>query len=105
MRPSRAGLLMLIIAGLLGMPWGLKKLEAALNAPSAEATRQLHALFRSEWDYEMQWEPLRDRARGQLGGQFDLKEFHEVVLRNGAVPLDVLEAEVNGWIASKERPR
>lgn len=46
---------------------------------------------------------LRAKASQELGLKFDLKEFHEVVLRNGALPLDVLQREVNDWIAEKKR--
>ena len=45
---------------------------------------------------------LRDRARKALGPKFDIREFHEVVLENGAVPLDVLEELVNSYIAEKK---
>ncbi len=42
---------------------------------------------------------LRDEARAALGPKFDLKDFHTVVLENGAVPLTVLEQLVDDWIA------
>jgi uncharacterized protein (DUF885 family) len=42
---------------------------------------------------------LRERARKALGAKFNLKDFHAVVLENGAVPLTVLEKLVDEWIA------
>ncbi len=44
---------------------------------------------------------LRERARAELGDAFDIKEFHNVVLTNGAVPLDILERIIDDWIAEK----
>ena len=44
---------------------------------------------------------LRERARQALGDKFDLKAFHDVVLKNGAVPLDILEELVEEYIAEK----
>jgi uncharacterized protein (DUF885 family) len=44
---------------------------------------------------------LRERAKAKLGPKFDLKEFHHVVIGNGALPLTVLEELVDAYIASK----
>jgi uncharacterized protein (DUF885 family) len=38
---------------------------------------------------------LRDKAKKKLGAKFDIKEFHNTILRPGCVPLDVLEQEVD----------
>jgi uncharacterized protein (DUF885 family) len=45
---------------------------------------------------------LRDRAKTALGPKFDIKAFHDVVLDSGALPLDVLEQQVNDWIAAQK---
>jgi uncharacterized protein (DUF885 family) len=44
---------------------------------------------------------LRKRAEKALGKKFDVKEFHDEVLKDGAIPLDVLDAKIDRWIKSK----
>jgi uncharacterized protein (DUF885 family) len=44
---------------------------------------------------------LRQRAMDQLGDQFDLKEFHHVLLTNGSMPLEILERVVDDYIEGK----
>lgn len=44
---------------------------------------------------------LRENARKTLGDAFDIREFHDVVLTNGAVPLTILEELVGEWVAGK----
>jgi len=48
------------------------------------------------------WE-LRRRAEATLGNRFDLRDFNDVLLQSGAVPLDILDALVNEWIATRDR--
>ncbi|MBD3730528.1 MAG: DUF885 domain-containing protein [Sphingomonadales bacterium] len=45
---------------------------------------------------------LRTKAEKELGDKFDIREFHEVVLGTGALPLPVLERKVDDWIAAKK---
>jgi len=46
---------------------------------------------------------LRTRAEQALGAKFDVREYHDVVLRNGALPLDILEEEVDRYIAQRRQ--
>ena len=45
---------------------------------------------------------VREKAKKSLGDKFDIRQFHEVVLGNGSVPLDVLEELVDRWIKSEQ---
>ena len=45
---------------------------------------------------------LREKARTALGDQFDIRGYHELVLSNGAVPLNVLETLVDDWVAETQ---
>ena len=45
---------------------------------------------------------LRATAEAELGEKFDVREFHEMILSNGAMPLEILEESVNDWIAQQQ---
>jgi uncharacterized protein (DUF885 family) len=46
---------------------------------------------------------LREEARQKLGDKFDIRAFHDEVLGNGALPLDVLDTEVSEWIKGQAK--
>jgi uncharacterized protein (DUF885 family) len=50
---------------------------------------------------ELKFQELRARAAKELGTKFDVREFHDLVLRNGAVPLEILERFAGEWVKSK----
>lgn len=51
---------------------------------------------------ELKIRELRARAENKLGRRFNIKVFHDVVLRDGAVPLDILEQNVDRWIMNSQ---
>jgi uncharacterized protein (DUF885 family) len=52
---------------------------------------------------QMKITELRARAEKALGDKFDIKAFHDEVLKDGAVPLSVLETKIDRWIAEQKR--
>jgi uncharacterized protein (DUF885 family) len=44
---------------------------------------------------------MRREAEATLGDRFDLKEFHRVILENGAIPFEILERIVDEWLEGK----
>ena len=44
---------------------------------------------------------LRRKAQAELGDKFDVRDFHREVLSDGAVPLEVLEAKIDRWVAAR----
>ena len=52
---------------------------------------------------ELKIKELRAKATREVGDKFNVGEFHDAVLLSGAVPLDILEHQINDWIAAKKR--
>jgi uncharacterized protein (DUF885 family) len=52
---------------------------------------------------ELKIRELRARAEAALGPKFDLRRFHDALIGQGAVPLDVLDAQIDAWIAGEKR--
>jgi uncharacterized protein (DUF885 family) len=46
---------------------------------------------------------MRKQAEAKLGAKFDVRDFHDAVLRDGALPLELLEEEVGRYIAGGQR--
>ena len=51
---------------------------------------------------QLKFRELRERARKELGPKFDLRKFHDEMLNGGTLPLDMLEARTDKWIAEQE---
>jgi len=49
---------------------------------------------------ELKITELRRKAEQELGAKFDIRDFHDAILRNGALPLDLLEQQVGAYISS-----
>jgi uncharacterized protein (DUF885 family) len=54
---------------------------------------------------ELKIQELRRYASGTLGERFDVRAFHDALLAQGALPLDVLEARVRGWVEGERAPK
>ena len=51
---------------------------------------------------ELKIRELRKTAEEQLGTKFNKREFHDQILKNGALPLDLLEAQFKVWLAEQK---
>lgn len=72
----------------------VKEVERYINWPGQATSYKIGQLKIIE---------LRRKAEQALGNRFDIRDFHEAVLANGALPLDILEEQVDAYIASETR--
>ncbi|HEY1224435.1 MAG TPA: DUF885 family protein [Brevundimonas sp.] len=49
-----------------------------------------------------EWVRIREKAKRELGGRFDIRGFHDTALAGGGMPLTVLERVIDGWIAERK---
>ena len=47
------------------------------------------------------WAKIREKAKAALGAKFDISAFHDAALLSGAMPLTVLEARIDRWVAGE----
>jgi uncharacterized protein (DUF885 family) len=52
---------------------------------------------------ELKIKELRARAQRELGARFDVRKFHNAVLDDGPLPLDLLDRRINDWITEQKR--
>lgn len=102
---------LVVDTGMHSMGWSREK---AMDFMAANTALSLHNV-RTEIDRYITWpgqalsyklgeiliRSLRAEAETALGGKFDIREFHYQVLKNGSIPLDVLEQEIRTWIDSQ----
>jgi uncharacterized protein (DUF885 family) len=51
---------------------------------------------------QLKFRELRERAKTELGPKFDIRTFHDEMLNGGSLPLDLLDARTNEWIAAQK---
>ncbi|HEY8697901.1 MAG TPA: DUF885 family protein [Rhizomicrobium sp.] len=107
------GVRLVVDTGMHEMKWSreqaIKYYTGAIGDPEASATTEVERYC--VWPGQacaymvgkLSFLRLRDKAKSALGSRFDLREFHDAVLLCGAVPLTVLEAVVDGYIAAKRQ--
>ena len=78
--------------------------EGVSESDARNATERYMALPGQALGYKigaLKFQALRERARASLGDKFSAREFHDLVLSEGIVPLDVLDRLVDAWIARR----
>ena len=104
---------LVVDTGLHWKGWSREQAEACFFENSALASHNI----KTEVDRYISWPgqalsykigelkilELRKRAQDALGSHFDIRTFHDAVLENGGVPLDILEAKIETFIFKQRR--
>ena len=78
------------------------ELRSGLHRRNQSLHRDAEPGDRLQDRYDQDSRVAGESEKKQLGSKFDIHQFHDVVLTNGALPLDVLEELVDRWIKSKQ---
>ena len=102
---------LVVDTGLHAMGWSrgqaVDYLRAQLSADPADAGLMVDRFVALPGDAlackigELKIQTLRNRAQTVLGARFDIHEFHSQILKDGAMPLDVLEAKMQRWMEAR----
>jgi uncharacterized protein (DUF885 family) len=79
--------------------------QAALDEGSATATADRYIALPGDalacGMGELKFRALRAAAQQSLGARFDIREFHAEVLKDGSMPLDLLDAKIKRWVEGR----
>lgn len=100
---------LVVDTGLHAKGWTRARAIAYLGGPSPDSEREVERYM--AWPGQalgykigqLRILALRRKAEAALGAAFDVRAFHDEVLREGAMPLDVLEARMDRWLAARRR--
>ncbi|MDB6008773.1 MAG: hypothetical protein JWL65_1023 [Gammaproteobacteria bacterium] len=80
--------------------------SAAVDEPTLQAETDRYIAWPAQaLSYklgQLKFRELRERARKELGGQFDIRGFHDEMLSGGVLPLDLLDSRTNSWIRQQQ---
>ena len=103
---------LVVDTGIHSMGWSKEQAIAFMRDNSALSTANIEAEVNRYISWpgqalgykigELRIRALRTRAEQTLGEQFDIRRFHDAVLAQGPVPMDVLDAQIGDWIAAEQ---
>ena len=77
------------------------EIATLLESPQMKDAQALDHAVQEAWRCESEAE----KAKSELGDKFDIREYHDELLRHGALPMDVLEKSVSEWIDVRKKAK